>query len=247
MPALSTHGVYDLSVSLDGFSEAIAELDYTKGRFSYEGSNQYMAGALDLKTSQKLWWFKNPARPRTQPMISQPPVFVLPDCAGYIAVIDGKATAHDAKGNVLWSRPLPRSADYWNSPDRMQRFSRIFVVQDRDEQTAPIAAFDRGSGLPRWQTSVAKSGDIVATDDSGEHQLFVKDGNYSLLRLPDSDAVACRLSGAQDVQFSPNGKFLIAVPSLNGGAVLRRASSTISIIDVKIGTLVRTVSVAEPN
>jgi outer membrane protein assembly factor BamB len=247
MPALSAHGVYSLGMSLDGFWDAIAELDYTNGRFSYEGRDQYIAGALDLKTNQELWEFKNPSRPTTRPMISPPPVFVLPGCAGYISVIDGKATAHDVKGNVLWSQPLPHPADYWNAPDRMQRFSQIFVVQDRDEQAAPIAAFDRRGGSLRWQSSVAKSGDIVATDDSGEHQLFVKDGKYSLLRLPDSGAVACQLADDQDVQFTPNGRFLIALPALPGGAVWSRASSTFSIIDAKTGTLVRTVRVAEPN
>jgi hypothetical protein len=148
---------------------------------------------------------------------------------------------------VLWSRPLPHPADYWSSPDGMQRFSQIFVIQDRDNQSAPIAAFDRRGGSPCWQTSVAKSGDIVTTDDSGKHQVFVRDGKYSLLRLPDSGEVACQLSGYQDMQFTPNGKILVALPSLSGGAVRRRVSSTISVIDAKTGTLVRTVGVAEPN
>lgn len=244
MPALSMHEVFNLSVSLDRW-DAIAELDYTKGRFSYEGRD--IARALDLKTNQTLWEFKNPSRPATRPMISPPPVFVLPDFAGYIAVVGGKAAAHDVKGNVLWSRPLPHPVDYWNSPDRMHCFSQNFVIQDRDEKTGPIAAFDRRGGSPRWQSSVANSGDIVATDDSGEHQLFVKDGKYSLLRLPDSGEVACQLAGDQDVQFTPNGRFLIALPSLPGGAVWSRASPIFSIIDAKTGTLVGTVRVAEPN
>lgn len=255
LPGLTSRGVAHLGDRLDGTWENIAQLDCTRGRISYEGIGRYIAGAFDFKTNRELWRFRNPVVELPGPTPSPPPVFAMPDFAGYISVINGKASAHSADGKALWAVALPRPTEHWNAPDRMVGFSRIFVVQDRDGNAGPIAAFDRRNGKLLWQTSVAESGDILATDDSGEIQLFVKDGKYSLRRLPNDGEVACQLSGDQDVRFTPGGRFLLALPSLEygplnpatGAMVRSRSSSTVGVIDVKDGKLVTKIGVAEPN
>lgn len=255
LPALSTTDVYSLGTPLDGFWEMLTELDCTDGKISYEGHAQYIAGARDLKNGRLIWEFRNPVGITTRPVFP-PPVFVAPGWAGYIAVIAGKATAHNPQGKILWSRTLPRPADFWNSPDLLHGFGRCFVVQDRDDSTGPIAAFDRQDGTPRWQSFVADSGNILATNDSGERQVFLKDGTYSLLCLPKTGRVVCELSGDQDVRFSPNGKFLTALPSLQikaaggpapGAAFLRRPSSTLRVVDAENGKLLNKIELAEPD
>lgn len=252
LPELSSSGAGHIDARLNGMSETIVELDCAGGRISYEGRGQYFAGAFDFKKNRGLWLFKNPAAWH-RPMTFSPPVFAMPGCAGYIAVIDGKATAHDAQGKTLWAQTLPRPTDYWTSPDRMRVFSRIFVVQDRDDDVSRLEAFDRQSGKPAWESSVAESGEFMVTNGTGDSQVFLKDEKYILRHLPKNDQVTCELSGDKDVQFTPDSRFILALSSLEtksagAGAFSRgRPDSTLIVLDSTTGKLVRKIPLDEPH